>query len=132
MRRNSMGFPFLPVPEAVKKAIREKKLKSIDGIVLGMMLRQRGLTESCSARNCTRRKIGDELGKGWQVIYRSFVRLKTKSLGPAPGVPWIEHYEVPIPDPDDPHNSTGYRIRFPWINRECDRITTPTTRRFRK
>jgi hypothetical protein len=118
---NKIPYLFLPVPESVKKAIQKGKLKPIDGIVLGMLLRQHRVKGSCSAHLCTKKKIAAELGKDWQIIYDSFRRLKRDG--------WIEHFKVDCPDPDECRNSTGYRIRFPFIKRAYSH-TTRTTGRF--
>jgi hypothetical protein len=110
-----VGFIFYPVPKTVTAAIHDGELKPIDGLVLGMMLDERSdeIRTSVSAHRCTKKKIAAVLGKDWQVIFHSFRRLKKKAE--SINAKWIRHVRVASPDPDDPENSTGYRIVFDWI-----------------
>jgi hypothetical protein len=120
MADHRIGFPFVPVPEAALDAKRDGRLGRLDPDVLGIILRKRGLKHSCSGHHCLRRKIAARLGVHSDTIYRSLRRLSEQGF--------IERIDVACPDPDDPNNSTGFRVGFPWIER-ADSHTNHTTER---
>lgn len=127
--RGRLGYLFDPVPQALADAIRDHsalpvpppeadpekekarhrmlddRLRPLDAQVMIHLLRYRlRIRHSCWSTN---RVIAGKVGCAVRSVQGSIRRLDRHGF--------IERVPVPIPDPDEPANRTGYRIVFLWL-----------------
>jgi hypothetical protein len=104
----AIGYPFTTIPDAALALARGRRLQPVDVIVLAELLRlRRRLRDSCWT---TRAVVMAATGRSEPVLRRSLRRLARHGL--------IDHVKVPVPDPAEPRNRTGWRYMFLFVDRQ--------------
>jgi hypothetical protein len=104
-RGEPLGFKFDPVHRGLREDVQPGRLKPIDVLVIAILLSfRRHRKDSCWACKAT---VAARLYRSPKTVQRSLARLEACG--------WIRQAAVPVPDPDEPRNRTGWRIVFTWL-----------------
>lgn len=101
-----LGYAFVPVPRVAYNRRKEGLLKNEDLFVLGELIEFRG--DDSASCWMTPETLAKRLGLSLSTVKRSLRRLRKAGL--------LRRDSVSKPDPEDPRNMTGNRLRFLWMN----------------
>jgi hypothetical protein len=111
-RGQPVGYAFDPVPKSLR---RDPRLKLIDRTIVAILISLAiWRRDSCwtSMRYLASQVPAIRRGK----FARSFISAKTaqRSIKRLMTFGYLRREAVPVPDPDDPRNATGFRYYFLW------------------